>query len=630
MFSPRIIPLSLLALTVTSAFAGSFELAQSTYIGGTNWDQARDICVDKDGFIYVTGGVASADYPTTENAFQTVYDKTGTDVGSGGYCDAFVSKFAPDGSLVWSSYLGGPNYDRGYGIEVDDDGYVYVCGRAGPGFPVTTGAFQETFKGVDAGIYGQNNGFICKIEPDGSAIVWASYCGVASLCRDFAIDDEGNLYTHIAHENKGTGTMPSEWFTNALQPTREGKMDNGVIKISNDGSTVLWATWLGGTGNEQKEAAVRVGDDHCPVLLYWTESTNIPTTAGSYDQTHNGSHDSYVVKVKDDGSDIVWGTYFGGSASSGGTSTHNLALDPDGNAYIVFWAPSGEVLPTTTGAYQTAHAGGNGDAMLAKFAADTGALIASTYLGGSGDEEYDGIYADSRGYVYISGSSDSTDYPVSADALQASLAGSYDVVFSILSPDFSELLYSTYFGGAKFDYGRGSFLAANGDYYFAGSCNGDGWPTLNAYQDYFAGGVGSCYKGGCNAGDVTLAKFSVAEADLDGDSLWDAWEWLNFKHYAQDATTDFDRDLLSDFIEAALNSDPTSPSENNLPSIHFSGTSFQLQFSSARSDLTYTPEYSLNLQQWFTDGITVETNGSEVTASKSFDGEPLFMRLTIN
>jgi hypothetical protein len=206
--------------------AESYQLAYSTYLGGAKrWDQARDICVDAAGNVYVTGGTTSVDFPTTPGAFDRDFNQGGTDIGSGGNCDLFVSKFDPSGKLVWSTFLGGPNYDRGYGIKVDAAGFVYVCGRAGPGFPVTVGAFQPTFHGIDAGIYGLNNGFVAKLKPDGSGLVWASYVGVGSLCRDFDIDTQGNVYTHLAYENAAghdEQALPAAWFADTFQPTRRG------------------------------------------------------------------------------------------------------------------------------------------------------------------------------------------------------------------------------------------------------------------------------------------------------------------------------------------------------------------------------------------------------------------------
>jgi hypothetical protein len=130
----------ILVFLLTAAFsiilldeARAYELRFSTYFGGSgDVDQPRDIFVDTDGNIFISGGTNSQNLPTTPGA----YDRT-----QNGSVDVFVAKFDATGQLTWCTYLGGPNYDRAYAIEVDNQGYVYLAGRAGPGFPVTPGAF---------------------------------------------------------------------------------------------------------------------------------------------------------------------------------------------------------------------------------------------------------------------------------------------------------------------------------------------------------------------------------------------------------------------------------------------------------------------------------------------------------
>ncbi|QEG39401.1 SBBP repeat-containing protein [Roseimaritima ulvae] len=153
--------LALTAFILVSHSLKGAEITFSTFLGGSEWEHARDVFVDDKRFVCVVGGTRSADFPTTENALQSKHDKTGNKIGSGGYCDAFVAKFDAEGKLVWSTLLGGPNYDRAYAVEVDGEGNVFVAGRAGPGFPVTKEAFQrekgkerEKGKGVLSGLCG--------------------------------------------------------------------------------------------------------------------------------------------------------------------------------------------------------------------------------------------------------------------------------------------------------------------------------------------------------------------------------------------------------------------------------------------------------------------------------------------
>ncbi len=279
-----------------------------------------------------------------------------------------------------------------------------------------------------------------------------------------------------------------------------------MIKIAANGASVLWATWLGGSADEQKEASVRVDAAGQPCLLFWTKSADIATTPGAFDRAYHGGQDAYLVKVSADGRSLRWATYFGGPGDSGGCSTHNLALDSAGNAVICQDTTAND-LPVTAGAFQTKHGGDNTDALVARFDA-VGNLVASTLLGGAGKDDLDGIEVDREGRVFVTGQTSSDDFPSTPDAYQSIPGGDNDAVLVLLAPDLSRLEYATRIGGPKWDYGRCGCLGASGDLYIAGSCSGDGWPTRNPWQTHFAGGVGSCYEGGCGAGDVVLARFA--------------------------------------------------------------------------------------------------------------------------
>ncbi len=473
-----------------------YELSFSTFLGGSDWEHARDVFVDDAQNVYVVGGTQSDDFPVTRGAFQTKHDMTGQQVGSGGYCDAFVCKFAPDGKLLWSTLLGGPNYDRAYAVEVDDAGYVYVSGRGGRGFPVTSNSFQPEFQGSDAGIYGMQNGFLCKLQPDGSALDWAAYVGVGLLCRDLSVDAAGDVYVALHYTGKGP-LPPKSWFANAYQPTPAGDVEIGAVKIAGDGSRVHWATWFGGLDHQNNV-----------YLNFTTQSADMPTTIGAHDRSYNGNDDAFIAKLSSDGSKLLFGTYFGGSEKEEGNSTHNLCVDHLGNAYLTTITTSRD-LPTTAGVWQTEMAGGQNEMAIAKFSSAAGALLSCTYVGGTSEEEPDGSYTDQAGNVFFTGKTSSADFPVTPGAVQSQRAGQYDATLTLLSADFSTLKYSTFLGGENYDYGRSGFLDIRGNLFVTGSTNGPGWPVKNAHQPHFAGGGGGkelCYEGGCYAGDVILSK----------------------------------------------------------------------------------------------------------------------------
>ncbi|GAH24832.1 unnamed protein product, partial [marine sediment metagenome] len=227
----------------------AYDLVFSTYLGGSKWEHARDVFADPADNVYVVGGTASRDFPTTPGVYDRTSNTGGKKIGPAGQCDAFVAKFSSEGTLIWSTFLGGPNYDRAYAVEVDAEGYVYVAGRAGPGFPVTPGAFQLQYGGSGYnGFYGDQNGFVAKLAPDGTRLIWSSYVGVGELCRDLAIDSDGDIYLPLGWNTQSARSKRPQWFetafVNAFQKKPRGDLDCGVVKVLSDGSRVAWATWL--------------------------------------------------------------------------------------------------------------------------------------------------------------------------------------------------------------------------------------------------------------------------------------------------------------------------------------------------------------------------------------------------
>ena len=477
-----------------------YELAFSTYFGGSGGEMLRDIMSDAQGNIYVAGQSSSPDFPTTPSNLAGQTTSTG----------AMVAKFSSSGVLIWSRRCGMAKGAYFYTVKVDKAGYVYVAGRMDPGFPTTPGAFQPTTQ--------HPCGFIGKLKPDASAWVWASYVGTGFAVRDMAMDEKGNLYGVLDYFAESKEVLPASWFAHAFQKSPHGggehfgKCDAGVIKISPDGK-VLWATWIGGTGGNDWVESVGVGADHCPVVLLRTWSKDMPTTPGAWSSTPS---EGWLGKLSADGSRLLFGTYLADALPR----THNVALDRQGNIFVSTCTKN---WPVTPGSFQAKYGGGTEDYGVAKFS-PTGKLLAATYLGGSGYEINgpDGMGVDRQGNVLIAGSTNSTDYPVTPGAFQPENAGKegkfpYDGVVSILSNDLSTLLYSTYIGGTGDDMARACFIGPDGTLYVGGVTTSRDFPLKNAYQPQYGGdpGYGSVPNGGQSpvgwgTGDGWIAKFKVS------------------------------------------------------------------------------------------------------------------------
>lgn len=455
-------------------------MAFSTYFGGAeDWEHTRGIAAGDDGSIYIVGGTASDDFPTTAGAYDETFN---------GDVDVFVSKFTPEGELEWSTYFGGPNYDRAYTVRIDGNGDLYVAGRGGEGLPTTAGVLQPNYAGFyTGGAYGRQNAFLAKFSGDGGTLLWSTYVGVGALIRTFDLDEEGDVYASLSIEPQSSNNQPS-WmdtaFENAYQPNPGSGRDNGVVKIDGDGGFAHWASWLGGNGDERPRSTVRVDSQGRAYVLVPTTSDNLQTTEGAWFPEYQGEEDLYLARLSADGTTLELGTYVGGTAHDE-IETHGLGLTDDA-IYLGFYTQSTDI-ETTPGAFQPAFGGGNVDTMVARLELD-GSLSAATYVGGSGGDVSDGFDVSPDGEVVLVGESSSVDFPTTPDAFQSDHAGQLDGTVVRLSADLSTLVYGSFFGGAGRDNLRTSTIDGDCTVLIAGAADGPGFPTHNAVQPDFAGG----------------------------------------------------------------------------------------------------------------------------------------------
>jgi len=484
-----------------NCFADTFHSA--SFAGGSEFDHARDIFVDAQGFIYLTGGTKFP-YMSTTN---TIVNAGTPESGSVDRMDIFVMKLDPSGqNILWSTRIGGPNYERAYAIEVDAQGYIYVAGRGGNNAPTTSGAFQTTFRsGMGAAFYGNQDGYVFKLTPNGQSLVWASYFGTDdsqsfTIIRDIALDSAGNVF--LAASTAGGTYTPA--VASAFLNSPHGGYEGVIAKIAANGASVLWAQYIGGSADEYGEPSVRTDSQGNAYFLTVTTSTDAVTTAGAYDRTFNGGSDFYLLKFQPGGA-LSYATFLGGSAGEG-TETHHLAVDSQGNAVIAAGSTSTNY-PTTAGAYDTSHNGNGGsgtgqnsnhpgDTIVSKVSSDGSSLLASTYLGGQFGESAEGMAVDSAGNVYLTGATYSPNFPVTSGAYQTSRRGVLDAFYARFSPDLKQLLYSTYFGGDGNDAGRAAAVGV-GNHFFAvgevGGPNAGSMPTQNAFQPAYGGNADSLY-----------------------------------------------------------------------------------------------------------------------------------------
>jgi len=402
-----------------------------------------------------------------------------------GRSDAFVTKFNVDGSaIVYSTYIGGTDSDFGAGIAVDSSGNAYVCGWTYSTDFPTTNAFQPNNNG-------SNDGFVTKINPEGNALVYSTYLGGtdADSANAIALDSSGAVYV--------TGlTLSSDFPThNAIQPSYGGEGDAYVTKIKPDGSALVYSTYLGGSG-EDAGNGIAVNSVGSVFVTGSTGSVDFPIK-NAFQKTNHAATDAFVTRINATGSALVYSTYLGGSIGDYG---FGIAVDSLGNAYATGATYSGDF--PTFNAIQPSY-GGEGDAYVAKINT-TGGLVYSTYLGGSNIDESRGIAVDKSGNVFLAGFTGSTNFPI-VNAFQNTIPGdSSNAFITEINAAGNALPYSTYLGGKWSASARGLALNSAGTVFIVGDtgeAKGDLPTTPVAFQQLYRGG-----------GDTFVAKIAQQTA----------------------------------------------------------------------------------------------------------------------
>src|SRR5262245_12443173 len=393
-------------------------------------------------------------------------------------CERLDDRTVPS-TLGYSTFLGGSSTDSAFAVAADAAGNTYVTGTtASANFPATGGAFDGSLNGL-------YDAFVAKFRPDGS-LAWATYLGGDGDERGhgIAVDAGGNVYVTGRTDSANFPTTPGSFDT-----TFNGGVDAFVTKLSADGTTLLYSTYLGGTGSEIDEGfdklARRVGAITVDAAgnAYVTGSTNsadFPTTAGAYHITNAGFADAFVTKLNATGSALIYSTYLGGSDFDRG---YGIAVDAAGNAYVTGEAVSTD-FPTTAGAFQPAKAGGFSDSFVTKLNATGSALVYSSYLGGTGSEFPGRLALDAAGQAYVTGATASFDFPTTAGAFQTAKAtNGIDAVVTQVNASGTALVYSTYLGGTfGDDFGEGIAVDSSGQAYVTGQTTSGAFPVSNAFQ----------------------------------------------------------------------------------------------------------------------------------------------------
>ena len=397
----------------------------STFLGGTDPDQAYGSCFDSKGNIYVSGYTSGNDYPTTTGVIQTNFN---------GIYDSFISKFDSTGQLIWSTYYGGNNNDFGNKIVVDENdqpiftGYTYSNDL----MVSTSGVFSSTFSGTfDA--------FLLRLKTDGT-FDWATYYGGTG--GEFVSDLD--IYQNQIVIGGFTSSMDLPVISSAWQNSLAGGLDIFIVKFDTTGNRI-WDTYYGGMNSE--DAHTITFDQNGNVIVGGdTYSTDFPVSSGAYQNTYSAGNDICLVKFDSNGN-MIWSTYLGSNVNE---DCQAIDTDEFGNIYFTGYA-TGNGLPITNGIFQDAHSGDR-DIILGSFSPG-GNLNWLTFAGGTNWDFPKDINVNKGGSISIIGESYSTDFPEIGNTFQTGNAGIADafyiVVDSLGTPSLSTLL-----GGSSFESGQ--------------------------------------------------------------------------------------------------------------------------------------------------------------------------------
>jgi hypothetical protein len=464
-----------------------YEIEYSTFLGGNEWDQMREIIPYPDGSVLVGGSCLSTDMPTTPRAFQPHYTGDTPADGErgvhGGTC--YLARLSPDGSeLIAATHFGGSKQERAiYGMERDRGGnIVFASTTRSPDLPTTAGSFCPTYRP------GRGDIFVAKMTCDLAKVIWCTFVGGGNSepRGGLQLDADDNVVV------VGMTTDPEFPTTEgAFQREFAGSLCAVAFKLKSDGSDLIFSTFLGGRGSNHIRGGVRLDESGNLCIFGATSSPDFPVTPGAYRTLHAGGHGLFYARLSPDGRRLLHSTFFGGSGRS--NDEHRLLRMNDGS--IVCSGPTHSPdFPTTPRAIQRTLAG-TMDAYVVRLKEDGREVLFSTLLGGRKGGGRTNLYAPlltPEGTIMLFGHTDCPDFPVTGDALQTRYSGGPPVpyfhgwgnaVIVELSPDGSEILYSTFLGGSSVEHIRGAAIGPHGEIYLVGNTFSADFPiTEKAFQ----------------------------------------------------------------------------------------------------------------------------------------------------
>jgi hypothetical protein len=464
------------------AFVLDPSLVFATYVGSSTQEIFKGMDVAPDGAVLLTA--TSYGGPTTPGAFQQTL---------GGSVDAWAGRLSPDGTtLEWGTFLGGVDAEENVGIDIDEDGTVVVVGKTySPDFPTTPGSLQPVKAGSPEG----SEGFVTRLSPDGSRLVWSTFLGGpdGEQVKASGLSPSGDVL--IAGEPVGVGEGPP-----ATPGAFDQTYDQGeqfLAKVSADGTQLVFLTYF--RASYVSDFAFDADDNIYFAGYIFAADAPLPATPGAFktEMVQGDTRDAFVAKLDPLGTQLHWATYLGGDEKV--ETALAIAVDHASAVYLVGWTGS-EDFPVTAGVIDPTPNGVT-DGFVTKLLARASAPVWSTYLSAccGGSTFMTGIAVDPAGNAVVTGESNRSNFPLTPDAFQTGfIGGNVDAHLSKLDAFGEGVVYSTYFGGNSNDLRPRVELDAMHDPAFVMQCTSSTIPvTPGAYDPTYSG-----------SGDMVVAKFT--------------------------------------------------------------------------------------------------------------------------
>lgn len=470
-----------MSLTVNAQTNLSVDIYAS-YFGGTGDENNIYIAVDGSGNVILTGHTYSTNFFVSDNALYNTYQ--------GGRCDAFITKFTPDmKDIIFSTYLGGSDYDETKTVITDTQGNIYVTGAtSSTDFPVTNNALNKTHAQVSGNEdEDKTDMFLTKLSPTGD-LLYSTYLGGNKADFGYCLAIIDTSVICIA------GMTRSDDFPLAspLQDNLEVGYDMSMLIIDISNNIMSFSTYFGGNGDLDIPNDMKIDKSGNIYICGRTISSDFPLK-NPIDSLNNENNDGFITKFNNNG-ELLFSSFIGGSGSDG---LGGIDFNDKGELFFI-GSTSSLGLPCSVNAFNTSFIGET-DILIGKLNTSNDSYSYLTYYGDMGMDMafYGKIHHVSHDTVVIFGLTNSSNFPVSDSAYDRLVSG-FDMFISVLDINNKEQVYSTLLGGSGNDLGYNlSFF--NSAIYICGETEATKFPV--SPDAYF-----STKKGGS---DAFIARFGL-------------------------------------------------------------------------------------------------------------------------